>query len=159
MEENEATNSEIESGTEPSFDLALLLDEDPTLPNCVDTGGLQATALGKTLDAMPIPALLVDRFWNIAFANQAWGRIGRQPWMLLGLPLSTLFFDESVITRIQQLTAEIFTTGKSQVVDARFEITGGRIRSRLYLQFARLGKSKWIVVLMEDLNYEETQPS
>ena len=140
-----------------SFDLASLLEEGPTLPDAVDMRELQATALGKLLAAMPIPALLIDPLLRIVFANPSCRRISLQPEKLQGLSLSTLFPDEPVITKIQLLTAEVFATGKSQVLDTAFQFTEQRMWGRLYLQAMRFGNNKWMVLLVEDLGHEITQ--
>jgi PAS domain S-box-containing protein len=157
MGEKKAANGGVPFENGPLFDVASLLDEDPTLPDSVDMRELQATALGQLLDAMPIPALLIDPLSHIVFANPPCRRIIPQPEKLQGLSLSTLFPDESVITEIQRLTEQVFTTGKSQVIDSPFEITEQRIWCRLYLQSMRLGNNKWMVLLVEDLSNEKTQ--
>ncbi|MFA6222912.1 MAG: PAS domain S-box protein [Desulfomonilaceae bacterium] len=140
-----------------SFDVASLLDEDPTLPDSVEMRELQAAALAKLLDAMPIPAVLIDPLSLIVFANQSFRRTILQPEKLQGLSLSTLFPDKRVFTKIQHLTEEVLTTGKSQVVYAPFEVTDQRIWGHLRFQSMRLGNNKWMALLMEDLSSEKTQ--
>jgi PAS domain S-box-containing protein len=62
-----------------------------------------------------------------------------------------------VVPEIQRLTEKLFFTGKSQAIDVTLEITGRRIRSRLYLQATRFGNSKWMVLLVEELGGERFQ--
>jgi PAS domain S-box-containing protein len=134
-----------------SFNCAPMLTKEPESTGTFDVCGLQLTALGKILDAMPMPALLIDPLSRIAFANRSCSRISRQPEKLQGLSLSTLFSEESAIAEIQRATNEVFSTGKSQLIDSTFEITGHRMWSRLYLQSMAFGSSKWMVLLMKDL--------
>ena len=137
-----------------SFDCESKLTEGPKSSDSFDVKGLQPTALGKFLDTMPLPALLIDPYSRIAFANRSCTRISPQPEKLHGLSLSKLFAGESAVAQIQRLTKEVFSTGKSQVIDSTFEISGQRMRSRLYLQAMMFGNNKWMVLLMKDLTEE-----
>jgi len=134
-----------------SFDCTSMLEEDSTSPDSFDVRGLQSSALGKLLDAMPIPALLIDPLLRIAFANRSCRRIIQQPEKLQGLSLSTLFPEEPAVAEIQRLTEEVFATGKCQVIDPTFEITDQWKWSRLYLQSVTFGNNKWMVLLIKDL--------
>ncbi len=60
-----------------SIDVASLLTEDVTSSGSFDVSQFGSTSLGKLMQALPIPALLVDRTHRIVFANQASGKIDR----------------------------------------------------------------------------------
>jgi len=79
MVEKKAMNGENSLEEGESFEFTSLLPGDPVPPNRIDARELQSTALGKLLDAMPIPALLIDPLLRIAFANRSCKRIFQQP--------------------------------------------------------------------------------
>lgn len=140
-----------------SIQSAPILAEDSKLPQNFDVRELQPPALSRLLDSIPVPALLIDQLSRIVFVNQSCRRMSPNPEKLHGLSLSTLFSEQSVVPEIQRLTEKIFFTGKSQAIDVTLEITGRRIRSRLYLQATRFGNSKWMVLLVEELGGERFQ--
>ena len=87
MEENKvATGGNcLEEGQ--SFDSASIVIEDSKSPDRFGVRGLQPTTLEKLLDAMPMPARLIDLLSRIAFANRSCRRISREPDKLPGLSL------------------------------------------------------------------------
>ncbi|AFM23166.1 PAS domain S-box protein [Desulfomonile tiedjei] len=131
--------------------------EDSKSPQNFDMREFQPPALAKLLDSIPAPALLIDPLSRIVFANHSCSRISRNPEKLRGLSLLTLFPEQSVVPEIQRLTEQVFSTGKSQVIDSTLEIMGQRVKSRLYLQAMGLGENKWMVLFVEDLAGEQTQ--
>jgi len=151
MVEKKAMNGENSLEEGESFEFTSLLPGDPVPPNRIDARELQSTALGKLLDAMPIPALLIDPLLRIAFANRSCKRIFQQPEKLQGLSLSTLFPAEPAVAEIQRLTEEVFATGKCQVVEPELKLTGQRMGCRFYLQSVTFGNNKWMVLLIKDL--------
>ncbi len=59
-----------------SIDLADLLTRDVSSSGSFDIrGGIWATTFGKLMQALPIPAVLVDQSFKMVAANQAWGRM------------------------------------------------------------------------------------
>jgi len=151
-----ASGGSFEDGQ--SSDFTSLLAEDPTSPEVFDMKELQSTALGKLLDAMPIPALLIDPLSSrIVFANPSCMAISLRPEKIRGVSLSTLFPDESAATEVQRLIQEILATEKSQIIDSPFEITQQKIPSRLRFQPVKFGNNEWMVLIVEDLADEKTQ--
>ena len=58
-----------------SIELKSLFTRDVTVSGSFDIrGGIWATTFGKVIQALPIPAFLIDEFLNVAVANQACGR-------------------------------------------------------------------------------------
>ena len=59
-----------------TISLSDLFSKDITSSGSFDIrGGIWATTFGKVMQALPIPALLIDQHRHIVVANQAWGKL------------------------------------------------------------------------------------
>ena len=75
-----------------TIDLSSLLTMDVTSSGSFDIRGqIWSTTFGKLLQALPIPALLIDQSYAIAVANQACARVTRTYEKLHGHAFPSLF--------------------------------------------------------------------
>ena len=149
---------EIEDEFTETIDLASLLKADLSASGSFDIrGGIWASTFGKLLQALPIPALLVDQSFNIFVANQACGKIDAEIESIMGAPFCHLFPDQSAGEKAQSLLEKLFSDRKSLVREAALRIGNRTLWSRLTLRSIRIFKDRFALVLVEDLTAEKTQ--
>src|SRR5271157_3815820 len=126
------------NGTE-TLDLSCLLTRDLTFSGSFDIrGDIWATTFGKLTQALPLPALLIDRSCNIVVANQACGRISREYEKMLDKPFSWLFPDPPAARKAQALAEEVFSNWKPKIWEGMIEIGKGKIWGRITLRSIRI---------------------
>ena len=121
------------------IDLATFLTEDVSSSGSFYVHGVQTTSLGRLLQALPIPALLIDGQYRIIFANQASGRISRAYEKVVGKPISTLAADPKTAQEIQQVAEEVLSARKPQIHQAMLGIEKSKIWGRMYLSVSSNG--------------------
>jgi PAS domain S-box-containing protein len=145
------------NGTE-TLDLSSLLTSDLTFSGSFDIrGDIWATTFGKLTQALPLPALLIDRSCNIVVANQACARISREYEKVLDTPFSGLFPDLPTAQRVQTLAEEVFATRKPKIGEGIIGIGEGKIWGRITLRSIRIMENRLVMVLVEDLTPQKRQ--
>ncbi|MBI5572746.1 MAG: response regulator [Desulfomonile tiedjei] len=134
-----------------------LLNENETASGSYDLRGVRATTFGKLLQALPIPALLINRSYNIVFANKAWGKIGAEYGNILGAHFSALFPDPATVERAMNVVKDVFSSRKPQTTEAVLGMDQARTWGRVNLRCLRVGRDRHLLVLVEDLTYEKRQ--
>jgi hypothetical protein len=139
-----------------TIDLKLLLTEDVTESGSFDIrGGIWQTTFGKVLQALPIPAMLVDKGHCIVIANQACGRIGANNGQILGTPLPPLC--RSFCTKVQSVLNKVIEDRKPRILESPVQVGSKRIWGRMTLRSIRIDAARFILVLVEDLTAEKTE--
>ena len=139
------------------IDLATFLTEDVSSSGSFYVHGVQTTSLGRLLQALPIPALLIDGQYRIIFANQASGRISRAYEKVVGKPISTLAADPKTAQEIQQVAEEVLSARKPQIHQAMLGIEKSKIWGRMYFRSLRMAEERLLLLLVEDLSLERKQ--
>ncbi len=140
-----------------TVDLASLFSDHVSSSGSFSLRGLDQTWFGKLLQALPIPALLIDKSCHIILANQSWARICLKYDSFIGKPFSTLFSNPFVGKEAEDLVKKVFETRKPESKQAVIEMNGGRIWGRMFLRSVRAGESRSILLLVEDLTLEKQQ--
>lgn len=147
----------IESLTE-TIDLASLLTKDISTTGSFDIRGeIWTTTFGKVLQALPIPAFLIDTNYQVMQANQACSKISTAGDSLLGVGFSSLFSGFEACERVQSLLEDVFATRKTKVGEAILKIAGRRIWARMTLRSLRIMRDRFALCLIEDLTNERKQ--
>ncbi len=68
----EAEDTQVEQPITNSLDLTGLFGRYVTDTGSFDLRGVQAKSLSKLLDSLPMPGLLVDDAYAVAYANDSW---------------------------------------------------------------------------------------
>ena len=136
------------------IDFATLLTDDISSSGSFYVKGVQTTSLGKLLQALPIPALLIDQAYRIIFANQASGRISPAYEKIVGTRISGLFPNPTQVGDVERVVEEVFSTRKPQVHQALLGIDNNRIWGRVYFRSLRVAEERLILLLIEDLTLE-----
>jgi PAS domain S-box-containing protein len=136
------------------IDFTTLLTDDISSSGSFYVKGVQTTSLGKLLQALPTPALLIDQAYRISFANQACGRISPAYEKIVGTQISELLPYPAQVGDVERVVEEVFSTRKPQVHQALLGIENNRIWGRMYFRSLRVAEERLILLLIEDLTLE-----
>ncbi len=134
-----------------TIDLNSIFGGDTAIPAEPEPRKVDTTPVGKLLQAMPIPAILVDKNGFVFFVNDSCAKIGPAYRSLLGGPFSNLFADPDVVKKADLLIERVVTTRKPKVAEGRLELAGVTAWGRMHFRSFRVGKERSILVLIEDL--------
>ncbi len=148
----QGTNTRTET-----IDLESLPVEALTPSGSFDLRAVETTSLGKLLQALPIPAFLVDRRLNIIFANHAGRNIDGEPKEVQGSPFPSLFGNTFVVKMIQSVLERVFSSRKPEVHAAVLQIGNSQLWGRMHFRSLRLKEYRSVLVLVEDLTLEKKQ--
>ncbi len=137
-----------------TIDLNSLFTRDVASSGTFDLRGLEATSLGKLLETIPIPALLVDGAIAVAFANQASENLGFQSAPQRPGSFSLLFADGVAASAAEALVKRVFATRKPEVMEAPLKRGRNRLWGRMHFRPLRVGKRRSVLVLVEDMTLE-----
>ena len=157
-DEEDATfiNRGLHAATE-TIDLQDMVRELDTECEGADNLGVQSTSFGKLLDALPLPALMVDREHNLIFVNQTCEKISPDFKQVEGRPFSSLFPDAVAADQVQTLAETVFSIRQTQILEAVVTISDRPIWGRVHIRSLRWGSDPWLLILIEDLTLEKKQ--
>ncbi|MBI5247983.1 MAG: PAS domain S-box protein [Desulfomonile tiedjei] len=148
--------SEEEEPTE-SLDLATALTEELTTSGSFSFRGVKKTLFGKLLQALPIPALLIDESHEVTFANRSCERINCSGGRIVGTPFCSLFPNSQASKEARTILEKVFQTRKREHYHAVLEVNETRIWARINFRSVRMGNERCILLLIEDLTHEKEQ--
>ena len=90
-----------------SIDVTTMVAE-VTSSGSFDVTQFKTTSFSKLLQALPIPALLIDESCRVIFANRACAKINSDPKELLGMPAAEMSQDSGASKKIQSLCEDVF---------------------------------------------------
>jgi len=159
FEDCESENSLMERLGEPTetIDLGGLFTKDVTASGSFDLRGMHRTALGKLLNAIPLPAVLVDRNRTVVFANEACQDLspgGEDP---TGRSFGSLFPRADYALQAETLLNKVIRDRKPLSAEIILGTDSKRIWGRVRVRSLRVGKERYIFVLVEDLTLEKRQ--
>ncbi|MEW6349650.1 MAG: response regulator [Thermodesulfobacteriota bacterium] len=142
-----------------TIDLETLVDPGAKITGSFRLGEIHRTAFGKLLQALPLPAMLVDAARNVVLANEACEKISPAYQNILHKPYMLLFPSVADATRAQTLVQEVLARRKRRVMDGVLQIGRQKIWARTNLRSVRIGDEQALLVLVEDLTAEKKQLS
>jgi len=147
-----------------TIDLTSLLMDDVYASGSFDLSSVGSTAFGKLLDALPMPAILIDQWYSVGFANQSCGKITPDYRKLRGVPFLDLVprpvdseRAQALADKTELLLERVFSTRKPRVAEAILEIHKNRIWAKLHLRAVRIASDRHVLVLIEDLTHDKKQ--
>ncbi len=154
----------LQNGPTQTIDLQGLLSPEFSSSGIVDLRSIGTTALGKLLEALPVPIMLIDKWFFVAFANQAFSRISEDYKELQGARFLDVLPSPDDADRARLLTEKtmallerVFVDRKPQQAEAILKIGQKRIWARLYLRSIRANADRHIMVIIEDVTSERSQ--
>jgi hypothetical protein len=141
-----------------SIELKSLFTRDVTVSGSFDIrGGIWATTFGKVIQALPIPAFLIDEFLNVAVANQACGRFTPEYERIQGRPFASLLGGQGAGKKAESLLRGLFSDRKPRVGEGRLRIEDAMVWGRMTFRSIRVMDERFVLVLVEDLTREKIQ--
>ncbi|MBI5251813.1 MAG: PAS domain-containing protein [Desulfomonile tiedjei] len=147
-----------------SIDLITLFTSDVYSSGTFDLSAISSSSIGRLLDALPIPVLLIDQWFQVGFANRSCAKISTDYRKIRGVPFANLVPLPNDVDRAQTLTQKIqalieraFETRRPQISEAILEIENNRIWARLHLRSVRIGLERHVLLIIEDLTHEKKQ--
>lgn len=140
-----------------TIDLNKLFTKDVTESGSFDLRGVKSTSLGKLLQALPNPALLVDSAGYINFANAACGKIDAESKRDVSSRFSALFPDPVSAEKADTIVKKVFESRRPLIDEALVQTANIRIWARLNYRSLRVGPQRMVLVLVEDLTLEKKQ--
>jgi PAS domain S-box-containing protein len=140
-----------------TIDLQGLFSENVTVSGSFDLTGIKTSTFGRLLQALPIPALLINRSYEILFVNQSFENMSGGTLKRKGDSFASLFPDASESAKAKGLIDEVFVTKKPRVDESALKVASNEIWVRMHLRTVRLGQERSILLLVEDLTHEKRQ--
>jgi PAS domain-containing protein len=141
-----------------SIELKSLFTRDVSTSGSFDVrGGIWATTFGKVIQALPIPAFLIDEYLHIAVANQACGRFTPAYEMIQGRSFSSLVSGSSAAEGAESLLQRVFSDRKPRVAEGTVRIDDAMVWARMTFRPIRIMQERFVLLLVEDLTREKIQ--
>jgi PAS domain S-box-containing protein len=140
-----------------TIELNNLLAQNLPTSGSFQLGRIPATTFGQLLDALPIPAFLIDVSYCVAFANEACRKISTDCEQIEATPFSSLLSTPFASKKVSALLEAVFSTRKFRVTEAPMKIGSRKIWARMSFRSLRLGTDRLVLVLVEDLTAERKQ--
>ncbi|HMK35053.1 MAG TPA: diguanylate cyclase [Desulfomonilaceae bacterium] len=137
-----------------TIDLNSLFAADAALSGSFDLSGLRTTEFAKLLNALPIPALVVDADHRVILANESCVAVGFEPETIQGKNISVLFFDADQAREAVFQIDNVLSKRKSRTGQFILGVGGSRIWARLRMRSLRLGDFRSVFLLVEDRTLE-----
>lgn len=176
MREGRSTSSdELTERSLPSFEELEELDDvsGPLYTETIDFGKLRGEdiSLGhvapkskslpgqllKLLDALPTPAILVDRSYSIMYLNESCGKLSDSYKNLLHTSFISLFPREREAVRAAGLVDRVFVYRKRQFIEGLMCVEGHNKWCRVNMRSIRFGDDRAMLGLVEDLTLVKKQ--
>jgi PAS domain-containing protein len=143
-----------------SIELKSLFTRDLSTSGSFDIrGGIWSTTFGKVIQALPIPAFLIDEYLHIAVANQACGRFTPAYERIQGRPFSSLVTGASAAESAQALLQGVFVDRKPRIAEGSVRIDDAVVWARMTFRPIRIMQERFVLLLLEDLTREKLQLS
>jgi DNA-binding CsgD family transcriptional regulator len=147
---------EVDQLSTHTIDLDTLLSKDLSPSGSFEIRGeIWKSTFGKLLQALPIPAILVDRSQKMTVMNQACARIGPEYQEFQSAKFSELIPHQKTADLIVSVLREVFATRKPQIREAILKMGESRIWARLTFRSIRIMRERFLLVMVEDLTAEK----
>lgn len=145
VDNNSAAGSSRDEG------LSSLFTKEVTASGSFRIREVHRTSFGKLLQALPIPAILMDGSGRVIFANEACARVSPDLGTIVGHSYASLFPDPE---EARAAFERVFTQRKMECWEGNLRIDGGDRWVRSHLRSVRLGEGRVFLLLIEDLTLE-----
>ncbi len=117
---------------------------------------VEATYLGKLLNALPIPGLLLNQQLEIIFANEATSSalVAKQ---LRGKNIVSILWTRAHGTKLCEILQSVFIRDKGILIETSLRLPDEKVWCRLHARRIKLGHEKLLLILVEDLTLEKRQ--
>jgi signal transduction histidine kinase/CheY-like chemotaxis protein len=137
-----------------TIDLNSLFSKDVTSSGSFDLRGVRFGSFSRLLQAMSVPALLIDRSHTIEFANRAFSKMtgGLEP---VGHEFSWVFSNSRQARVFGLLLEKVFTARRPDVRERKLQLRNAEIWGRVHLRTIRLGLDHFVLIQIENLTAQK----
>jgi hypothetical protein len=154
----------LENQPTHTIDVHSLFTYDSDKSGLFDLSDIASTSFGKLLDSLPVPVVVIDRWFCIAFVNQGCEKLsvnykdmkGSRFTDLLASPDDSARAD-TLKTKTMTLLERVFTERRPQRAETILEIGTHRTWARLHLRTVRMASDRHMMVIIEDVTQERTR--
>lgn len=118
---------------------------------------IDSTSVGRLLNALSLPIMLVDRSLRIVFANQACGQNRLDRKEIVGRSANAMFRGKGSAQRFGSLLEGVFATRKPLVALVPVRVGTEDTEARLHVHAVRFGRKRLLLVIVEKLTIDWTQ--
>jgi hypothetical protein len=147
-----------------SIDLNNLFSSQPWETGSFNLKGVESTSLGKLLDALPIPALLLDESHCLVYRNNSWSNIAEDAPPAYGESFTDMIAcsndtekTRKVFEKATDVLAKAFRDRKPAKLEVILKKGGGKKWARLHLRSVRIASRRYLLALIEDVTVERTR--
>ncbi|MFH1114424.1 MAG: hypothetical protein V1792_10930 [Pseudomonadota bacterium] len=123
-----------------------------------------STSFGRLLDALPVPAILIDESNTVVFSNHGCAKLTSDYQDMYGVSFLDFLPRPSDLEKAQVLADKtlallerVFRTRRPLTAEAILEIHRKRIWARLNLRAVRIASERYVLVLIDDVTSEKKQ--
>jgi PAS domain-containing protein len=147
----DAAHSPTGGLAEATIDMGSLFTQDVSLSGSFDLRRFRLSSIGKLLEAIPIPTLLVDECLQIAFANGAVSNLLPNDVDVEGSRFAELFASAHDGENGEQLIKSVLAQRIPLVAEVFLGPAPDRILGRIHLRPVRLQKVRYTLAVVEDV--------
>ncbi|MEW6531913.1 MAG: ATP-binding protein [Thermodesulfobacteriota bacterium] len=114
-----------------------------------------SSSFGKVIQALPIPAMLINERHVIWVANEACKRISQNYEKIQGMAFADFFPDAKAREKVLEVFEDVFSRRKTRVVEGILQWEATKVWARMTLRSVRLMRERFILLLLEDLTREK----
>ncbi len=141
--------------TEATIDLSAMFEDGVSSSGSFDLRGSRLSPFERLLQAIPIPALLVDKSCVIVFANRACKWAAGEPGAIEGHRFSVLFPNRADGQQAEELLGKVFHERIPLVAAGMLGADDIRMLGRIHFRCVRIQKMRMMLVIIEDISASE----
>ena len=127
------------------------------LTEIIGVTGIINSSLGKFLNAIPVPVLVIDSADSVIFANKAYEKLNAESDSIVGRGFSNLFHGGAQWSKVQEMIRTVLSLRTQQIAQLVLSRRGGRMWCRLCMKPIRIGDDRFVLVVIEDKTAEMKQ--
>lgn len=140
-----------------TIDFNALFPRDLTFTGSFDLKNARLRSFSKLLNSIPIPAFLIDKEFSVAFSNSAGGAANGDKEAVDSGDLDALFPHPHETVAVRTIVEDVFSSRKPQVTEVTIRIREESLWGRIHFRSIRMGRDRFIMLLVEDLTPEKRQ--
>jgi len=143
--------SDPQSLSEETIDLSTLFINDVSSSGSFDLRQSQFGFFQKFLDAVPIPALLLNESYQIVFGNRACNKIAGDRARIDGSRFALLFPSSADQKQIEKVLDKVLHNRIPLIAEGVLGLDRVRMRGRIHVRPLRIKSVRTVLVVIEDL--------
>jgi diguanylate cyclase (GGDEF)-like protein/PAS domain S-box-containing protein len=154
-EKPDPSSGHIPAAQTETIDLTPYVGDAMESSECEDGFETSAMPFTKLLEALPIPALMMDRSHVIRFVNESCQLIAADYPRLEGRRFASLLASPSSAKTAEEFIERVFVDRHPLVLDGKLEIEQRKLWGRIHLRSIRVGEAVAVLALIDDLTAEK----